>query len=51
MDGDIIWLNSAGTSVNYLAFENTVDRDQFNYVNTRSHTNVSLAGNTINNIE
>ena len=50
MDGDIIWLNSAGTSVNYLAFENTVDRDQFNYVNTRSHTNVSLAGNTINNI-
>ncbi|NCX06324.1 MAG: hypothetical protein EBW68_11175, partial [Actinobacteria bacterium] len=37
-DGDIIWLNSAGTSVNYLTFENTVDRDQFNYVNTRSHT-------------
>jgi hypothetical protein len=49
-DGDIVWLNSAGTGVNYLTFENTVDRDQFNYVNTRSHTNVSLAGNTINNI-
>lgn len=49
-DGDEIWLNSAGTSVNYLTFENTVDRDQFNYLNTRSHTNVSLAANTINNI-
>ena len=50
-DGDIIWLNPTGVgNTNYLTFESTVDRDQFNYVNTRSHTNVSLAANTINNI-
>lgn len=49
-DGDTIWLNSAGSSLQYLSFESTVDRDQFNYVNTRSHSNISLAGNTINNI-
>jgi hypothetical protein len=50
-DGDVIWLNSTGVGgTNYLTFESTVDRDQFDYVNTRSHTNVSLAGNTINNI-
>jgi hypothetical protein len=48
-NGDIIWLTSAGAT-NSLTFETTVDRDQFNYVNTRSHTNVSLADNTINNI-
>lgn len=49
-DGDIIWANSAGTSVQYLGFEPTVDRDQFNYVNVRAFTNVSLADTTTTNI-
>ena len=49
-DGDIIWLNSAGSSVQYLGFEETIDRDQFNFVNTRAFTNVSLADTTITNI-
>ena len=49
-DGDIIWLNSAGSSVQYLGFEQTIDRDQFNFVNTRAFTNVSLADTTITNI-
>jgi hypothetical protein len=49
-DGDIVWLNSSGSSTNYLSFEAGVDKDQFNFVNVRSHTNVSLSGTTINNI-
>lgn len=49
-DGDFVWLNSAGTNVNYLTFEAGVDRDQFNFVNVRSHTNVSLSDTTINGI-
>jgi hypothetical protein len=49
-DGDLIWLNSAGSNVNYLTFEAGVDKDQFDFVNVRSHTNVSLSGTTINNI-
>jgi len=49
-NGDIIWLNSDGTSVRYLSFEGYVDRDQFNYVNVRTYNNVSLALNTIVNV-
>ena len=49
-DGDIIWTNSSGSNVQYLGFEQTVDKDQFNYVNTRAFTNVSLADTTITNI-
>ena len=48
--GDEIWLNDDGSSVNYLTFEMNVDRDGFDYVNSRSHTDPSYAGNTINNI-
>jgi hypothetical protein len=49
-DGSTVWLNSTGSSINYLTFEAGVDRDQFNYVYVRSHTSSSLAGSTINNI-
>jgi hypothetical protein len=49
-DGSSIWLNSTGSSQNYLTFEAGVDRDQFNYVNVRSHTSSSLADSSINNI-
>lgn len=49
-DGDIVWLNDSGSSVNYLSFETNVDRDQFDYVNVRSHTNVALTGSSTNNI-
>ena len=49
-DGDQIWANSAGTSLQYLTVEAGVDKDQFNYVNLRSHTNPSLANTTITNI-
>jgi hypothetical protein len=49
-DGSTVWLNSDGSSINYLAFEAGVDRDQFNFVNARSYTSSSLAGTTINNI-
>jgi len=40
-DGDQIWLNSAGTAVNYLTYEQTVDRDQFNISYARSFNNVA----------
>lgn len=49
-DGDLTWIDSTGDTVQYIGFEETVDRDQFNYVNARSHSNVSMADNTINNI-
>lgn len=40
-DGDQIWLNSAGSSVNYLTYEQTVDRDQYNISYARSFNNVA----------
>ncbi len=49
-DGDLIWVDSTGDTVQYLSFEANVDRDQFDYVNARSHSNVSMADNTINDI-
>lgn len=49
-DGDEIWTNSAGSTVQYLSFEKLVDKDQFNYVNGRSHTSNALTGNTITNV-
>ena len=49
-NGDIIWTNSSGSNVQYLEFEETVDKDQFNYVNTRAYTNVSLSETTVTNI-
>lgn len=49
-DGDTIWLNSSGSSENYLSYEANVDKDQFNFINVRSHTNVALTGTSINNI-
>lgn len=49
-DGDLVWLGSSGSPVGYLSFEAGVDKDQFNFVNVRSHTNVSLSGTTINDI-
>jgi hypothetical protein len=40
-DGDQIWLNSSGSSVNYLTYEQTVDRDQYNISYARSFNNVA----------
>lgn len=50
VDGDIIWLNSTGSSVQYLGFQQTVDRDQFNLVYGRAFSNVSRNNSTITNI-
>jgi hypothetical protein len=49
-DGDIAWTSSDGTSLRYLGFESTVDKDQFNMVYTRAFSNVSRANETITNI-
>ena len=50
VDGDLIWLNDDGTSLQYMGFQQTVDRDQFNLVYTRAFTNVSRSNTTITNI-
>jgi len=50
VDGDNIWLSSDGSSLQYIGFEQLVDRDQFNLVYTRAFTNVSINNNTITNI-
>jgi len=40
-DGDQIWLDSTGSSVNYLSYESTIDRDQFDVSYARTFNNVS----------
>ena len=35
-NGDQVWLNNTGTSVNFITYENTVDRDQFNITYART---------------
>jgi hypothetical protein len=40
-DGDQIWLNDTGSSVNYLSYQSTVDRDQFAVSYARTFNNVS----------
>lgn len=40
-DGDQIWLNAAGTSLNYLTYQNTIDRDQYNVSYARAFNNVA----------
>jgi len=40
-DGDQIWLNDTGSSVNYLSYESTVDRDQFKVSYARTFSNIS----------
>ena len=49
-DGDTVWLNSSGSSLQYVGFQQTVDRDQFNLVYTRAFTNVSRNNTTITNV-
>ena len=49
-DGDQVWTSTSGAPIQYLTFEQNTDRDQFNYVNARSHSNPSLASSTVNNI-
>jgi hypothetical protein len=49
-DGDLAWINSTGSQVRYLGFEETVDRDQFNLVYTRAFTNIDRDNTTIANI-
>jgi hypothetical protein len=50
VDGDLIWLSDDGSSLQYVGFQQTVDRDQFNLVYTRAFTNVSRDNATITNI-
>ena len=40
-DGDQIWLNDTGSSVNYLSYQSTVDRDQYQVSYARTFNNVS----------
>lgn len=39
-NGDIVWLNGAGSSTFYLSFDTDVDRDQFPLSYTRAYSNV-----------
>ena len=51
-DGDSIWITSTGTpNQQYIGFENTVDRDQFNLTYTRAYSQqASMNTNTTVNI-
>jgi hypothetical protein len=40
-DGDQIWLNDTGSSVNYISYQSTIDRDQFAVSYARTFNNVS----------
>jgi len=40
-DGDQIWLNDTGSSVNYLSYQSTVDRDQYQVSYARTFNNIS----------
>ena len=40
-DGDQIWLNDTGSSVNYLSYQSTIDRDQYQVSYARTFNNVS----------
>jgi hypothetical protein len=40
-DGDQLWLNSAGTSLNYITYENTIDRDQYKVSYARAFNNTA----------
>ncbi len=40
-NGDQIWLNDTGSSVNYITYESTVDRDQFKVSYARAFSNVA----------
>ena len=40
-DGDQIWLNDTGSSVNYISYQSTVDRDQFAVSYARTFSNIS----------
>jgi hypothetical protein len=46
-DGDTIWTNSAGTSEQYLGFQNTIDRDQFNVTYARAYSQASRPANSL----
>jgi hypothetical protein len=38
-DGDQLWLNSDGSSINYITYQNTIDRDQYNVTYARAFNN------------
>lgn len=40
-DGDQLWLNDTGTSINYITYQNTVDRDQYNISYARAFNNIA----------
>lgn len=40
-DGDQLWLNDSGSSINYITYQNTVDRDQYNISYARAFNNIA----------
>jgi len=40
-NGDVIWSNATGSALQYLTFENNVDRDQFDVTYGRAYSNIS----------
>ena len=49
-DGDLVWRNSPGTSLSYLGFQSTVDKDQFDMTYVRTFSNIDRANTTIVNV-
>lgn len=41
-DGDQIWLNGTGSSLNYVSYENTIDKDQYSITRARAFNNVAM---------
>jgi len=46
-DGDTIYQNAAGTNVQYLSYNQDVDRDQYSIYYAFGYTNISRSGNTL----
>jgi hypothetical protein len=46
-DGDTIYQNSAGTNIQYLSYNQDVDRDQYSIYYAFGYTNISRSSNTL----
>jgi hypothetical protein len=46
-DGDTIYQNAAGTNIQYLSYNQDVDRDQYSIYYAFGYTNISRSGNTL----
>jgi hypothetical protein len=49
-DGDTIYKNAAGTNLQYLSYNQDVDRDQYSIYYAFGYTNISRTGNTLEGI-